>query len=66
MSAIDSFLKKVTIENSAAYIKHWLGRLKDERVLLFEAAQKAQRACDFIRGRSFGEEVEPGEGSQAA
>lgn len=36
---------------------HWLGRLKDEKLLLFEAAQKAQRACYFIQGQSFGEEA---------
>lgn len=52
-------IEKVVIENSAAYIKHWMGRLKNEKLLLFEAAQKAQRACDFIQGRSFNEtEVE--------
>lgn len=41
-----------TIENSAAYIANWLERLKDDRKLVVVAAAQAQRAADFILGRS--------------
>ncbi len=42
--------KASLIENSAAYIKHWLTKMKEDKVMLFNAAQKAQRAADMIRG----------------
>ena len=37
-----------TIDNSAAYIKSWLERLKDDRKLVIYAAAQAQKAADFI------------------
>lgn len=45
-----------TLNNSAAYISSWLQRLKDDRRLVVQAAAQAQKAADFILGRTFGEE----------
>jgi len=42
-----------TIENSAAYIAGWLDRLRDDKRFFFEAAQKAQRAANFIQNISY-------------
>lgn len=40
-----------TIDNFAAYIASWLGRLKDDRKLVVHAAAAAQKAVDFIGGK---------------
>jgi antirestriction protein ArdC len=39
------------IENQAAYIKHWLDklRLQDNKRVLMQAVSAAQKACDHIR-----------------
>lgn len=42
-----------TLENSAAYIKGWLKKLKSEKRLVVLAAAQAQKAADFIRGIKF-------------
>jgi antirestriction protein ArdC len=39
-----------TIDNSAAYIKGWLEKLKSDKTLIVQAAAQAQRAADFILG----------------
>ena len=39
-----------TVENSAAYIKNWLGRLKSDKRLVVQAAAQAQVAADYILG----------------
>ncbi len=39
-----------TINNSAAYLKHWLEQLKNDRTLIVSAAAQAQKAADFILG----------------
>ena len=39
-----------TIENSAAYIKSWLERLRNDKTLIVTAAGKAQTAADYIQG----------------
>ena len=44
-----------TINNSAAYIEGWLDSLRDDRTLIVSAAAQAQKAADFILGRSFNE-----------
>ena len=44
-------IESATIENSAAYISGWLGRLRKDPKLIVQAASKAQRAADFILGR---------------
>ena len=41
-----------TIDNSAAYVGEWLKRLRSEKTLIVHAAAKAQRAADFILGRT--------------
>jgi antirestriction protein ArdC len=37
-----------TVNNSAAYIQGWLGKLKHDKKLLIQAAAQAQKAADFI------------------
>lgn len=44
-----------TIDNSAAYIKGWLEQLQSDKMLIVQAAAQAQKAADFILGRSFQE-----------
>ena len=39
--------------NSAGYIEHWLGKLKGDRKFLMQAAQRAEKACDCIRGTTY-------------
>ncbi|MAH47524.1 hypothetical protein CMI37_17015 [Candidatus Pacearchaeota archaeon] len=41
------------IENSAAYIQSWLKKLKGERKFLMQAAQQAEKSCDYVRGVSY-------------
>ena len=41
------------IENSAAYIQGWLEKLKGERKFLMQAAQQAEKSCDYVRGESY-------------
>jgi antirestriction protein ArdC len=41
-------IENKTINNSAAYIKGWLSKLKDDRKLLISAASMAQKATDYI------------------
>ena len=43
------------IENSAAYIQNWLEQLQNDHKLVVQAAAQAQKAADFILGRSFNE-----------
>jgi antirestriction protein ArdC len=47
-----------TIDNSAAYIKGWLEQLKGDKTLIVQAAAQAQRAADFILGKTIGELTE--------
>jgi len=39
------------IENQAAYISGWLGRLREDKKLVIQAAAAGQRAADWIRGQ---------------
>lgn len=41
----------LVLDNSAAYVGHWLAALKDDRRLLMQAASAAQKAADFIRSK---------------
>ena len=43
------------ISNSVAYLQSWIKVLKNDKKIAIEAAQKAQRAADFILLRSFAE-----------
>lgn len=42
-----------TIDQSAAYVAGWLGRLRDDRKLIVSAAGRAQRAADRVLGIEF-------------
>ena len=42
-----------TIENSAAYIRSWSKKLKEDKKMVVEAAQKAQKAADYILNVKF-------------
>ena len=44
-------LDNKTIDNSAAYIDSWLGRLRHDSRLVVQAAGKAQKAADYIIGK---------------
>jgi antirestriction protein ArdC len=44
-----------TIESSTAYLQYWLEQLKSDNTLIVQAAAQAQRAADFILGRTFAE-----------
>jgi len=46
-----------TIENSAAYIQGWLKRLRSDRKFIVQAAAQAQKASDFILGKSYTDEA---------
>ena len=48
-----------TVDNSAAYIKHWLQKLQDDERFVILAAGCAQKALDHITGATFGEQQEP-------
>jgi antirestriction protein ArdC len=43
-------IENKTIDNSAAYIKSWLKKLKDDSKMVIMAAAQAQKASDFILG----------------
>lgn len=44
-----------TIDSSAAYLNGWLERLRNDRTLIVQAAAQAQKAADYILGRTFNE-----------
>ena len=52
--------RELIIENAAAYIQGWLGKLKGDKQFIFKAAAEAQKAVDFIIGNSF-DDIEAGE-----
>jgi antirestriction protein ArdC len=41
------------LDNSAAYIQGWLAKLQSDKNFAIQAAQRAQKAADFILGRSW-------------
>ena len=41
-------IEQATIKNSTAYIQNWLDNLKNNKKLVVQAAQKAQKAVDYI------------------
>ena len=47
-----------TIDSSAAYLQGWLKRLREDKMLIVHAAAQAQKAADYILGRSFTEAAE--------
>jgi antirestriction protein ArdC len=44
-------IEQKTLDNSAAYLKTWIARLKSDSRLIVSAASQAQKAADFIRGK---------------
>jgi antirestriction protein ArdC len=46
-----------TINNSAAYLQSWLKQLKQDKTLIVYAAAQAQKAADFILGRTMESEA---------
>lgn len=45
-------IEQATINNSAAYLRSWIDRLKADSRLVVSAARAAQEAADYIRGES--------------
>lgn len=45
-------ISPAVIQNSAAYLKNWIDRLRGDSKLIVSAASQAQRAADYIRGTS--------------
>jgi antirestriction protein ArdC len=45
-------IEQKTLENSAAYLNTWIARLKSDCRLLVSAASQAQKAADFIQGKT--------------
>ncbi len=48
LSSFTGILKTEELKNSAAYIKGWLSKLKDDKRFIVQASGMAQRAVDFI------------------
>ncbi|MEB2778545.1 zincin-like metallopeptidase domain-containing protein [Algoriphagus sp. D3-2-R+10] len=48
LNSLTGILDQNLLENSAAYIQHWLNELRNDKQLLIEAASKAQKAVDYI------------------
>lgn len=46
------------LTNSAAYIQNWVSKLENDKTMVVQAAQRAQKAADYILGRTFGESAE--------
>src|ERR1700726_1546303 len=57
-------IEQSTLENSAAYLRSWVKRLRDDSRLIVSAASLAQKAADFILGKQAKAEAE--ETQQAA
>ncbi len=41
-------IEAVTIDNSAAYVDHWLRQLREDKRMIVRTAAQAQKAADFI------------------
>lgn len=46
-------IENATIDNSAAYLRHWLEVLKSDSKMVIQAAGAAQKAADYILGTTF-------------
>jgi antirestriction protein ArdC len=44
-------ISPIVLENQAAYVQGWLGKLRDDKRLVVIAAAQAQRAADYILNR---------------
>jgi len=45
-------ISPAVLENQAAYVAGWLAKVRGDRKLLIHAAAQAQKAADYILGRS--------------
>ena len=45
-------IEQTTLENSAAYLNVWIARLRSDSRLIVSAASHAQKAADFIQGKT--------------
>lgn len=48
-------IEKDTIDNSKAYIQGWIAKLKNDKRLIINASSLAQKACDYMLGKQWGE-----------
>lgn len=55
-----------TINNSAAYVKGWLTKLRSDPMMVVKAAGLAQRAADLVLGTTFDNDEGEGEAATAA
>ncbi|MGQ7868703.1 ArdC family protein [Sunxiuqinia sp. sy24] len=55
-------LENATIDNSAAYIKSWITKFKEDKKILLIAASQAQKAVDYILENQF----QPSQAAEAA
>lgn len=46
-------IESKTLDNSAAYLASWVGKLKEDPKLVVQAAAQAQKAVDFITDKTF-------------
>lgn len=53
LSARTGINKPALVQNSAAYLKHWLEQIKKDPKLLVHSAARAQKAIDFMLGIEF-------------
>ena len=44
-----------TIDNSKAYIQSWIAKLKNDKRFIITAASRAQKACDYMLGKKWGD-----------
>jgi antirestriction protein ArdC len=51
-------IEQKTLENSAAYLKTWIARLKSDSRLLVSTASHAQKAADFVQGKAMSQEAQ--------
>jgi antirestriction protein ArdC len=61
LTAVAGIKQDAILDNSAAYIAHWLKALKEDKNLIIRAASQAQKAVDHILGVTFDKEEEGGE-----
>ena len=54
-------IENITLENTASYLSNWLAVFKQDKKIFLSAASAAQKAADFILGRT--QEVAEGEPS---
>ncbi len=45
------------VENSAAYLKHWVEKMREDKRILVQAATRAQKAFDYICGIEYAEKI---------